>query len=139
MVAISLMSAPAAKTFSPPKTTTARMSGRDRISAAEREQLVLHLGVERVHRRAVEADRADAVVHVEGQEVSHLREPSRACGRIRIVPTPGPPDLPPPLGITPRGDGSADVAVYAGHADGVELCLFDTGDRTGRDRTPGAR
>ncbi len=47
------------------------------------------------------------------------------------MPTPGPPDLPPPLGITPRSDGSADVAVYAGHADGVQLCLFDTGDRTG--------
>ena len=47
------------------------------------------------------------------------------------MPTPGPPDLPPPLGITPRSDGSADVAVYAGHADGVQLCLFDADDRTG--------
>lgn len=34
------------------------------------------------------------------------------------------PDLPPPLGVTLR-DGGADVAVYAGHADAVELCLLD--------------
>jgi isoamylase len=47
------------------------------------------------------------------------------------VPAPGPPDLPPPLGVTPYEDGSADVAAYAGHADGVELCLFEPGDTTG--------
>ena len=47
------------------------------------------------------------------------------------MPAPGPSDLPPPLGVTLRDDGSADVAVYAGHADGVELCLFDAGDPTG--------
>ena len=34
------------------------------------------------------------------------------------------PDQPPPLGVTLR-DGGADVAVYAGHADAVELCLVD--------------
>jgi isoamylase len=47
------------------------------------------------------------------------------------MPSSGPPDLPPPLGVTPRGDGSADIAVYAGHADAVELCLFETGDSSG--------
>ncbi|WP_460460652.1 glycogen debranching protein GlgX [Angustibacter peucedani] len=39
-------------------------------------------------------------------------------------------ESPPPLGVTLREDG-ADVAVYAGHADGVELCLVDgTGPET---------
>ena len=33
-------------------------------------------------------------------------------------------DQPPPFGVTLR-DGGADVAVYAGHADAVELCLVD--------------
>lgn len=33
-------------------------------------------------------------------------------------------DQPPPLGVT-LSDGGADVAVYAGHADAVELCLVD--------------
>jgi isoamylase len=47
------------------------------------------------------------------------------------VPAPGPPDLPPPLGVTLHDDGSADVAVYAGHADGVELALFEAGDSAG--------
>jgi isoamylase len=47
------------------------------------------------------------------------------------VPPSGPPDLPPPLGVTLLPDGSADVAVYAGHADGVDLCLLDAGDGTG--------
>jgi glycogen operon protein len=28
-------------------------------------------------------------------------------------------------------DGGADVAVYAGHAEGVDLCLFEAGDATG--------
>jgi isoamylase len=34
--------------------------------------------------------------------------------------------------VTLHGDGSADVAVYAGHADAVELCLFESGDRAAR-------
>ncbi len=51
-------------------------------------------------------------------------------------PSPAPPpgpltrDLPPPPGVT-LVDGGADVAVYAGHADGVELCLFEPGDTAG--------
>ena len=40
-------------------------------------------------------------------------------------------DLPPPPGVT-LVEGGADVAVYAGHADGVDVCLFDTGDVGGR-------
>ncbi len=48
------------------------------------------------------------------------------------MPATGPSDLPPPLGVTLRADGSADVAVYAGHADGVELCLFEPRDIEGR-------
>ncbi|WP_370459961.1 glycogen debranching protein GlgX [Nostocoides sp. F2B08] len=28
-------------------------------------------------------------------------------------------------------DGGADVSVYAGHADGIDLCLFEPGDLTG--------
>ncbi len=40
-------------------------------------------------------------------------------------------DLPPPLGVTLTGDG-AEVAVFAGHAEGVELCLDDD-----RDPSPG--
>lgn len=28
-------------------------------------------------------------------------------------------------------EGGADVAVCAGHADAVELCLFDAGDKAG--------
>ena len=39
-------------------------------------------------------------------------------------------DLPPAPGVT-LVDGGADVAVYAGHAEGVELCLFEAGDTTG--------
>ena len=39
-------------------------------------------------------------------------------------------DLPPPPGVT-LVEGGADVAVYAGHADGVDVCLFDAGDRDG--------
>ncbi len=40
------------------------------------------------------------------------------------------PDLPPPLGatLTPTG---VDFAVYAGHADSVEVCLFEADDPTG--------
>ena len=39
-------------------------------------------------------------------------------------------DLPPPPGVT-LVEGGADVAVYAGHADGVYVCLFDAGDVDG--------
>ncbi len=39
-------------------------------------------------------------------------------------------DLPPPPGVT-LVEGGADVAVYAGHADGVDVCLFDAGDVDG--------
>ena len=48
------------------------------------------------------------------------------------VPAPGTlgRDLPPPPGVT-LVEGGADVAVYAGHADGVDVCLFDAGDSDG--------
>jgi len=39
-------------------------------------------------------------------------------------------DLPPAFGATVTGDG-VDFAVYAGHADAVEICLFETGDTSG--------
>ncbi|MGL4178650.1 MAG: alpha-amylase family glycosyl hydrolase, partial [Dermatophilaceae bacterium] len=39
-------------------------------------------------------------------------------------------DLPPRPGVTPRA-GGAEIAVYAGHAEAVEVCLFDTGDAIG--------
>ena len=39
-------------------------------------------------------------------------------------------DLPPPPGVT-LVPGGADVAVYAGHADGVEVCLFEADDPAG--------
>jgi len=38
-------------------------------------------------------------------------------------------DLPPPLGATVTAEG-VDFAVYAGHADTVEICLFEPGDPT---------
>ena len=38
--------------------------------------------------------------------------------------------LPPALGATVTGEG-VDFAVYAGHADAVEICLFEAGDTTG--------
>jgi glycogen operon protein len=44
------------------------------------------------------------------------------------MPTSG--DLPPDLGATLTRDG-VDFAVYAGHADAVEICLFEPGDTTG--------
>src|SRR5450631_3394577 len=40
------------------------------------------------------------------------------------------PDLAPPLGATLTREG-VDFAVYAGHADAVEICLFEPGDLTG--------
>jgi glycogen operon protein len=39
-------------------------------------------------------------------------------------------DLPPVPGLT-LAEGGVEVAVYAGHADRVELCLFDADDPTG--------
>ena len=42
-------------------------------------------------------------------------------------------DLPPPPGVT-LVEGGADVAVYAGHADGVYVCLFDAGRHRGHLR-----
>src|SRR3712207_2930750 len=39
-------------------------------------------------------------------------------------------DLPPTLGMT-LVEGGADFAVYAGHADAVEVCLFEPGDASG--------
>src|SRR6476646_5803897 len=39
-------------------------------------------------------------------------------------------ELPPPLGATVRPDG-VEFSVYAGHADGLEICLFDPEDSTG--------
>ncbi|MFL6165322.1 MAG: glycogen debranching protein GlgX, partial [Ornithinibacter sp.] len=39
-------------------------------------------------------------------------------------------DLSPPPGVT-LVEGGADVAVYAGHADGVDVCLFEPGDTEG--------
>jgi isoamylase len=44
------------------------------------------------------------------------------------MPTSG--DLPPDLGATLTREG-VDFAVYAGHADAVEICLFEPGDTTG--------
>ncbi|WP_229661924.1 glycogen debranching protein GlgX [Phycicoccus endophyticus] len=41
-----------------------------------------------------------------------------------------PRDLPPPPGVT-LVPGGAEVSVYAGHADAVEVCLFDADDATG--------
>ena len=40
-------------------------------------------------------------------------------------------DLPPPLGVDPASRAAPTFAVYAGHADGVEVCLFDAGDADG--------
>jgi isoamylase len=39
-------------------------------------------------------------------------------------------DLAPPAGVT-LVEGGAEVSVYAGHADGVEVCLFEPGDTAG--------
>ena len=36
-------------------------------------------------------------------------------------------DHPPPPGVT-LVEGGAQVCVYAGHADGVQVCLFEPGD-----------
>jgi len=40
-------------------------------------------------------------------------------------------DLPPAPGVTLVDGGGAEVCVYAGHADAVEVCLFDAGDAVG--------
>src|SRR6478672_924464 len=47
-----------------------------------------------------------------------------------MSPAPRPRDLPPTLGMT-LVEGGAEFAVYAGHADSVEVCLFETGDADG--------
>ena len=47
-----------------------------------------------------------------------------------MSPATRPRDLPPTLGMT-LVEGGAEFAVYAGHADSVEVCLFDTGDTDG--------
>ena len=47
-----------------------------------------------------------------------------------VPPGPMTRDLAPRPGVT-LVEGGADVAVYAGHADAVELCLFDAGDKAG--------
>ena len=39
-------------------------------------------------------------------------------------------DLPPPSGATLTNDG-VDFAIYAGHAEAVEICLFEADDATG--------
>ena len=41
-----------------------------------------------------------------------------------------PRDLPPAPGVT-LVDGGIEVSVYAGHAESVDLCLFDAGDSEG--------
>ena len=53
--------------------------------AARRDQAVLDLAVERVHRRAVEADRADAVLDLEAHEVGHGVPPAaRVALGVRV-------------------------------------------------------
>ncbi|MGO4341594.1 glycogen debranching protein GlgX [Pedococcus sp. 2YAF34] len=47
-----------------------------------------------------------------------------------MSPAARPRDLPPTLGMT-LVEGGAEFAVYAGHADSVEVCLFDEGDTDG--------
>ncbi|NYG07858.1 glycogen operon protein [Phycicoccus badiiscoriae] len=47
-----------------------------------------------------------------------------------MSPAPRTRDLPPTLGMT-LVEGGAEFAVYAGHADSVEVCLFDGGDQDG--------
>src|SRR5580765_7013543 len=47
-----------------------------------------------------------------------------------MSPATRPRDLPPTLGMT-LVEGGAEFAVYAGHADSVEVCLYDTDDRDG--------
>jgi isoamylase len=39
-------------------------------------------------------------------------------------------DLPPPPGVT-QVEGGVELCVYAGHADAVDVCLFDAGDGEG--------
>lgn len=56
---------------------------------------------------------------------------SQASARSRAkAPLPLGRDLPPVPGVT-LIDGGADVCVYAGHADAVDLCLFEAGDVSG--------
>ncbi len=76
------MSAPAAKTRSPPYTTTARTSSRSLASVAAARISSCTCDVERVHLRPVEPDRADAVGHLEPYELAHrvvLLDAHRHC------------------------------------------------------------
>ncbi len=61
------------------------------------------------------------------------RTPPPTMARLPTTPR----DLPPRPGVTLLEDG-IDVAVYAGHADGVDLCLFAAGDSssTSEQRVP---
>ena len=43
------------------------------------------------------------------------------------IPTPTGRDTPPPPGVHVVEDG-VEVCVYGGHADGIDICLFDEGD-----------
>ena len=45
-------------------------------------------------------------------------------------------DHPPPPGVT-LVEGGAQVCVYAGHADGVQVCLFEPGDVHGETERRG--
>ena len=76
--AISLMSAPAAKTFSPPVTTIARTPSSYCSSVAQLPDLEEELAVERVHLRAVQEDRGGTFVNRYLEEfviVSHSQYP----------------------------------------------------------------
>ena len=71
MSAISLMSAPAAKTRSPPYTTTALTSSRSVASVAAARISSWTCDVEGVHLRPVQPDRADAVGNLQSHELAH--------------------------------------------------------------------
>jgi glycogen operon protein len=47
-----------------------------------------------------------------------------------LVSTPTGRDMPPPPGVRVRDDG-VEVTIYGGHADAIEVCLFEEGDVTG--------
>ena len=83
IVSISLMSAPAAKTFSPPQTMTADDVAALGGLAARGDQAALDLAVEGVHRGPVEADGADAVLDLEAHEVAHDGA-SRRCVALGV-------------------------------------------------------
>ena len=90
MACISLMSAPAANTFSPPQTTTARTSSRRVDLLGEFAQPVLGGDVQCVHRRAVQADGADAVGDLEIHSHAGRLVRVNAVGPGASVTAPGP-------------------------------------------------